>query len=177
MQRVQINHLAPTDSKELDGPVGEGPYPLSFAQESVWFVEQVSPGTPVYNMPDAWLLQGRVIAEVLQKSLDEVVRRHEVLRTVFQVRDGKPEQVVLDHSRLKLEVVDLPKDGESDQRLRLQLDEHARRPFDLACAPLARATLFRLAADEQVLLLNQHHIISDAWSQGLFMSELAARYT
>lgn len=179
MDQVQLNHLPPADSEALSEfvePASEGPYPLSYAQESLWFVEQVSPGTAAYNIPEAWLLKGRVLAEVLQKSIDEVVRRHEVLRTFFQVRDGKPEQVVLDRARLKLEVIDLPKGRESNESLRLQLDQFSRQPFDLTRAPLARASLFRLAADEQVLCLNQHHLISDAWSQGLFMAELAACY-
>src|SRR5579872_7422576 len=178
MDQVQLNHLAATDSKAgFEGPVRPEPYPLSYAQESVWFVEQVAPGTAAYNIPEAWLLKGRINPDLLQRSLDEIVRRHEVLRTVFQVREGKPEQIVLDDARLKLEVLDLPKGGECTEKLRIQLDEHARQPFDLSRAPLARTLLFRLSAEEQVLFLNQHHLVSDGWSQGLFMAELAACYT
>ena len=157
------------------GP-GAGPYPLSSAQESLWFIEQMAPATPTYNLPEAWLLEGRLDIAALQQSLDEIASRHELLRTSIQAQDGQPKQFVLSSVRIALEVVDLSGSEFSQTELSSRLQTEAQRPFDLSCAPLVRAVLFRRAANAHTLLLNFHHIVSDAWSQRVFMQELALCY-
>jgi amino acid adenylation domain-containing protein len=152
-------------------------FPLSYAQESLWFVEQLSPGTPTYNLPEAWVLQGQVDPPLLQEALDETVRRHEVLRTMFRARNGKPEQVVLASAALQLKQVDLRGVTDTATQLDERLSLEARIPFDLSRAPLARVTLFDTASDHHVLFLNLHHLISDASSQSILIHELFSRYT
>jgi hypothetical protein len=112
----------------------------------------------------------------LQSGLDEIVRRHEVLRTIFEARDGKPEQIILGSARFDLRIVELAHSDDPRAELQDRLKAEARRPFDLGSAPLARVTLFRTSASQHVLLINFHHIISDAWSQGVFVRELMERY-
>jgi aspartate racemase len=150
---------------------------VSYAQQSLWFMEQMAPDTPTYNLPEIWRLKGHLDLVALQRSLDEMVCRHEILRTSIQARDGKPEQVILSSARIDLQIVDVPQTENPEAELQRQLRAEAQRPFSLGCAPLARAVLFRRAAHEHVLLLSLHHIISDAWSQRVFMHELAKCYT
>ncbi|MCP4655041.1 MAG: non-ribosomal peptide synthetase, partial [bacterium] len=151
--------------------------PLSFAQQRLWFLDQFEPGSSVYNIPVAVRLDGGASAALLERVFNEVVRRHEVLRTRFTTVDGKPRQVIAAELELPLWVVDLrallpAAAGEAEAR-RLAAAE-ARRPFDLATGPLLRVTLLRLAADSQVLLVTMHHIVSDGWSMGIFRHELMA---
>jgi aspartate racemase len=133
-------------------------------------------GTPAYNLPEAWRLQGALDLAALQKSLDELVRRHEILRTCIVAQEGKPRQHILRCARIELEVVDVAGAADPESELERQLQSEARRPFDLTHAPLARAVLFRRSAEEHTLLVNLHHIISDAWSQRVFMRELGLVY-
>jgi amino acid adenylation domain-containing protein len=180
MAGAQIDRFEQGGSLPLsaDGEAADqGPYPLSFGQESLWFFEQMVPGTATYHLPEAWKLQGELNLSFLQRSLDEIVSRHEVLRTVFQACDGKPHQSITQGARIKLKTVDLPPGSESGAGLRQILQQEACLPFQLDCAPLARVALFRITPKEQILLLNVHHIISDAWSQSIFMKELMAWYT
>ena len=151
-------------------------YPLAFSQESLWLIEQLAPGLPTYNLPEAWVLRGALDQEALQKSLDEVVGRHETLRTYIRDNDGKPEQVIADAASLPLKILALPSAQHSEAELQRTLQNEARKSFDLGCAPLARAVLFQRASEEHVLFLNLHHIISDAWSQVVLLRELAQSY-
>ncbi|HVR95695.1 MAG TPA: non-ribosomal peptide synthase/polyketide synthase, partial [Thermoanaerobaculia bacterium] len=159
---------------------GEGS-PLSFAQERLWFLDELQPGGSVYNMPAALRLAGRLDPALLERSLDGIVRRHEVLRTVFSATGGRPVQVVAPEGRLTLPRVDLtalPSAARQDETARLRAAE-ARRPFDLARGPLLRTVLLGLAAGdegEHVLLLTFHHIVADAWSLGILQREIAALY-
>ncbi|MEA2692171.1 MAG: hypothetical protein QOJ16_1558, partial [Acidobacteriota bacterium] len=157
--------------------------PLSFAQERLWLLDQLEPGSFAYNLPTALRLRGEVDVAALGASLGEIVRRHESLRTRFVARGGKPVQVILAPAPFPVPVVDLAgigaaRAGESAVLAALAEDD-ARRPFDLAAGPLFRVTLLRLAGEdgESLLLLNLHHIISDGWSVGVFVRELAALYT
>lgn len=153
-----------------------GPFPLSYAQESLWFVEQMAPGRATYNLPEAWRLEGRLNLQILQQSLDELVRRHEILRTEVQARNGRPQQFILGAARIALELIELPRERHPEAELQQRMQTEAERPFCLSRAPLARATLFRRGPEEHVLVLNQHHLIADAWSQRLFLRELAQTY-
>jgi len=153
-------------------------FPLSFPQQRLWFLHQMEPSNAAYNMPLAFRLSGRLDVEALQWSLDEIVRRHEILRTTFDVLDQEPVQLIAATGNLTLAVTDLssfpPSVGEAEAEL--LATEETQRPFDLKCGPLIRAMLMRLAANEHVLLVTMHHIISDGWSQTILINELGALY-
>ncbi len=153
-------------------------FPLSFAQQRLWFLDQLEPGSPLYNVPQAIRMSGALNPQALQKSLETIVARHESLRTTFMMVDGSPVQVVAPNLKMALPVTDLsglPEDEREAESRRLSTEE-ARQPFDLEHGPLIRAGLLRLQAEEHVLLLNMHHIISDGWSTGVFVRELRALY-
>ncbi len=156
----------------------EGPQPLSFAQERLWFLDQLTPGSAAYNLPVAMRLSGSLHFLALQQTFTEILRRHEVLRTSFAVIDGAPVQLVSDPVDFDLPVIDLShlERRESEQQVQRLAGEEAQRPFDLTHGPLFRATLLRLDAAEHVLLLTMHHIISDGWSMGVLVREVAALY-
>ncbi len=154
------------------------PLPLSFAQQRLWLVEQVEPGTAAYNIPVPMRLRGPVNAAVLGRALDEVVRRHEALRTVFAGVGGEPAQVVLPAPRGMLAEVDLRAlpAGAAGREVRRLTDAESLRPFDLERGPLLRATLVRAAAEDAALLLAMHHVVSDGWSMGVLTRELSVLY-
>ena len=153
-------------------------YPLSFAQQRLWFLDQLEPGKAIYNLPAAVRLSGQLDTSALSRSFDEVVRRHESLRTTFESVDGQPRQVIAEPAALPLPLIDLTDRGVSEREAEVAclVGEEARRPFDLAAGPLLRAKLLRLGNDEHVLLLNMHHIISDGWSLGVLVRELTKLY-
>jgi natural product biosynthesis luciferase-like monooxygenase protein/FkbM family methyltransferase len=158
------------------------PVPLAFGQQQLWFLEQMDPGTPVYNLPAAIRGTGRLRPEVLERCLAEIERRHEVLRTRFTVVDGVPVQIPLAFESApavpRLPLVDLS--GLTDAARQAESSRlaavEARRPFDLSAGRPVRATLLRLAPEEHLLLLTQHHIASDVWSVGLLVRELGELY-
>src|SRR5262249_42906233 len=157
---------------------GGGGAPLSFAQERLWFLDQLAPGSAAYNMPVAERLSGPLRPDVLGRCLAEIERRHEVLRTRFAVRQGVPGQVVAPPRQRAGPLVDLaglPAAARESEAMRLAAAE-ARRPFDLAAGPLLRAAVLRLAGEEHVLAATMHHIASDGWSLRLLVGELAALY-
>ncbi len=147
-------------------------FPLSFAQQRLWFLDQLEPGSPWYNMPIPLRLSGRLDVAALAAALAEVERRHEVLRTTFALAaDGGAVQIVGPPAGLPLPEIDLeglPPAAREAELLRL-LAAEARRPFDLARGPLLRATLYRTGDAEHALLLNMHHIVSDGWSLGVLV--------
>ena len=152
--------------------------PLSFAQERLWFLDQLELGSTAYNIPVAYSLKGPLDVDALKWSLDEIVRRHEVLRTTFEVVDGRPVQVIAMNLRLALPVADLRElpEAERETEVRRLHTEEAQQPFDLAQGPLLRVTLLRLGEEEHVLLLTMHHIVSDGWSMGIINRELSVLY-
>ncbi|HYG64974.1 MAG TPA: condensation domain-containing protein, partial [Thermoanaerobaculia bacterium] len=155
-----------------------GELPLSFAQERLWFLDQLAPGSSAYNIPVALRVVGDLDVGVLRHSLEQIVRRHEALRTVFVAQDGTPVQVIEPPSRLALPVVDLS-GLEEDRRERLGLELVAReagRAFDLAQGPLLRALVVRLAEASHLALVTMHHIVSDGWSMGVLVREVSALY-
>ncbi|HWM91854.1 MAG TPA: amino acid adenylation domain-containing protein [Thermoanaerobaculia bacterium] len=154
----------------------DGELPLSFAQERLWFLHQFGTDSAVYNIPEAWRLQGRVDAPALERSFNEVVRRHEVLRTTYPIETGRVIQSIAPALHVDLAMVDLRTLERQEPEVRRLVDAEAALPFDLARGPLIRTTLLRLAPEEHVLLITQHHIVSDGWSMGLFVRELAALY-
>jgi amino acid adenylation domain-containing protein/non-ribosomal peptide synthase protein (TIGR01720 family) len=154
------------------------PLPLSFAQLRLWFLDRLEPGSAAYNIPAALRMQGRLSVPALAASLDEIVRRHEALRTSFAMAGEEPVQVIAPPLPLPLPVVDLaalPAAARQAAAGRLMAAD-ARRPFDLGSGPLVRLTLLRLGAEEHLALASMHHIVSDGWSVGLFIHEVAALY-
>ncbi|MFQ3684580.1 condensation domain-containing protein, partial [Roseiflexus sp.] len=144
------------------------PFPLSFAQERLWFLDQYEPGSSFYNIPLVVRLQGQLDIPALHRTLDEIVRRHDILRTVFPVVDGQPVQYIVPTLAVPLQEVDLrhlARETRWSEAQRLAREE-AQRPFDLRAGPLIRAALLRLADDDHLALLTLHHIIADGWSMG-----------
>jgi amino acid adenylation domain-containing protein/non-ribosomal peptide synthase protein (TIGR01720 family) len=158
-------------------PEGESS-PLSSAQRRLWFLEQLQPGNASYNINGTARLAGVLDEHALRAALDTIVARHEALRTCFGIADGEPIQRVLPPEALAMEVVDLtrvPSDIREAEALRLVSDA-AERPFELSAGPLFRAQLLRLGPADNVLAVTMHHIVSDAWSLGVFVRELGALY-
>jgi amino acid adenylation domain-containing protein len=153
-------------------------FPLSFAQQRLWFLDQMDPGSALYNIPTHFHLQGALDVDALHRALSEIVRRHEALRTVFRVIDEQPRQVVLPPAPVPLPFRDLsalPPEAREAARAEACLRE-GTRGFDLSAEPLIRALLLRLAPEEHVLTVVMHHIVSDGWSIGVFIRELTALY-
>lgn len=152
--------------------------PLSSAQQRLWFLEQLEPGQPLYHVPYALRLEGPLKLDLLQRSLSEVVRRHEVLRTCFPAHLGVPMQTVLPPRPAPVNVVDLrPWTGEArEAELKRRMRLEAERAFDLQRDLLLRAAVFQLEPRAHVLLVTAHHIAWDAWSFGVLLRELAACY-
>jgi amino acid adenylation domain-containing protein len=162
-----INRIAP----------GNLPEP-SFGQERLWFLDQLMPGSPVFNIPIAVRLFSPLSVAVLKQGIDEIIRRHDTLRTTFATVDGQPKVVIAPTLKLTIPVVDLTgyPQHELETEVRRLSDEEALRPFDLAQGPLVRVSLIRLGEDAHVLLVTTHHIISDGWSTVVFFQELSQLY-
>ncbi|HEX2093814.1 MAG TPA: condensation domain-containing protein, partial [Longimicrobiaceae bacterium] len=154
----------------------EGPLPLSFAQQRLWVVDRLEPGSAAYNMPGALRLRGGLDVAALRGSLDGLVRRHEALRTVFVEQDGAPVQVIHTAAPMALPVVDLRGVPEAEQEAGRLCAEEAVRPFDLGRGPLLRSMLVRLGGADHVLLITLHHVVSDGWSMGVLVREISALY-
>jgi amino acid adenylation domain-containing protein len=155
-----------------------GALPLSFAQQRLWILDQMEPNNPMYNIPRSMRLRGKLDAAALAKSLNEIVRRHEPLRTWFGTEAGEPVQHIelsLELAVTELDLSDFPA-AEIEARAKAIVAEEGYRPFNLSRAPLLRAMLLKLGAEEHVLILIMHHIVSDAWSADVFMQELSALY-
>ncbi|MDT5062902.1 MAG: hypothetical protein QOH63_3361, partial [Acidobacteriota bacterium] len=155
-----------------------GHAPLSFAQQRLWFLAQLEPGSSFYNIFDTLSFDAPLDAQALEQSLNEIVRRHEVLRTTFAEVDGQPVQMIATDLSLPLRVIDLSALAplERDEEAARLSTEEARHPFDLFNGPLVRATLLRLSDEVYVLMLSMHHIISDAWSLDVLSRELRTLY-
>ncbi|HZF10319.1 MAG TPA: non-ribosomal peptide synthase/polyketide synthase, partial [Thermoanaerobaculia bacterium] len=163
----------------------ETPLPLSFAQQRLWFIDRLEPGSPLYNVPAAFRLTGRLDVASLATALREIVRRHEALRTTFVLlteSDGEPVQAIApaagpgERDRFwQIDLAALPESWRAAELRRLAAAE-AARPFDLAQGPLLRTSLVRLAAEDHALLLCLHHIVADGWSLGVLLRELAELY-
>ena len=160
-------------------PKDRGPFPpLSFAQERLWFLDRLAPGTAFYSVPAALRLTGGLDVARLAAALDGIVARHEALRTTFGQVEGRPFQVVSEPAEVPLPLVDLtalPGDRR-EAEARLRLGEESLRPFDLRTGPLLRALLVRMDGRDWLALLNLHHIVADGWSLAVLVEELAALY-
>src|SRR5262249_38331087 len=154
------------------------PIPLSFAQQRLWVLDRMESNNPLYNIPRTVRLIGDLNVKALVKALNEIVRRHESQRTTFAIGpDNQPVQVITNSLVLAVPAVDLSGTPQPELAVREIAAEEARTPFDLSKGPLLRAKLLKLDARNHVLLLTMHHIVSDAWSAGIFMQELGEIYS
>ena len=181
-RHVEARLRAGSGSDASAPPVGpqsrEGALPLSFAQQRLWLADQLESGDYSYNVPVALRLSGNLDVPALARSLSELVRRHESLRTTFAEADGQPVQLIHPPAPLALEVQDLTglDAAEREAEARRLATEEAQQPFDLSTGPLLRARLLRLAEHEHVLLFTMHHIVSDGWSIGVLVREVTQLY-
>jgi surfactin family lipopeptide synthetase A len=187
-KRIDIEkHAHPFDTLDAEkfliaGSMRTTPIPLSFAQQRLWFLDQLEPNSPFYNIPVALRLKGRIDITALTQSFQEIVRRHEVLRTIFEMgENGEPVQKILPHLKLEVDRIDLNAE-QVDQALVWQAmcREEAVNPFDLQRGPLIRASLLMLAdngnSQDAILMLTMHHIVSDGWSAAVLVNEFAVLY-
>ncbi len=169
----QPSSIAPLP-RDLHGRV----FPMSFSQQRFWFLDQLSPDSATYTIQAAVSLRGPLDVDALTRAIDAVVRRHESLRTTFEMIDERPSQVVRESATVSLPVVDLRALPTDRQDLELRRIAHqACESFDLMRGPLLRMTLLHLSAGEHSLVLTMHHIVSDGWSMQLLIRELTAFYT
>ena len=174
---LEIGRSEPQQQAPMVQIPRDGVLPLSFAQERLWFLDQLEGASSTYNIPLALRLEGALDAEVLKRSLDRLYARHEALRSVFRSHDGAP-RVELLEADLGIPLVrhDLAAEPDALARLAQIGAEEAQTPFDLAQGPLIRAQLVRLGQEEHVLYLTMHHIVSDGWSMGVLVREFNALY-
>jgi non-ribosomal peptide synthetase component F/NRPS condensation-like uncharacterized protein len=173
----KIDALKRMDGRFYDGPVprahSQTELPLSFAQQRFWFLFLLDPGNPVYNCHFAFRVYGNLNVGVLELSTQEIVRRHEILRTRFSSRDGQVYQYVMPESAFHIPIIDLSeveKVRRSDLARQL-CQQEARRPFNLVSGPLLRVMIFQLGPSESLVLINLHHVVSDSISVALFIRE------
>ena len=154
------------------------PLPLSFAQQRLWFMDQLEPNNPIYNVSHITRMYGALQVAALERSLNEIVRRHEALRTTFRAVNEEPIQVIAPSLSLALTITDLSSlpPGEREAQARRVAMQEVKCPFDLSTGPLLRALLITLDENDHALVLNTHHIISDRWSLGVLSQELAVLY-
>ena len=152
--------------------------PLSFAQQRLWFLDQLEPNSSAYNLGGAYRLTGQLNVTALEQSLNEIVSRHEALRTSFAVKDGQPVQQIATSLKLKLKQVAVEATSQAEREAEAErlVRAEAERPFELSQVPLLRAHLVKLGGEEHILSLTMHHIVSDGWSMGLLYRELAKLY-
>ncbi|HVH11714.1 MAG TPA: amino acid adenylation domain-containing protein, partial [Longimicrobium sp.] len=172
--------------RRTDGPVlppiapveRRGALPPSFAQERLWFLDRLEPGSALYGIPLARRLRGVLDVPALERALGEIVHRHEALRTVFPEANGAPRPVIVPYTPFVLPVEDLSGLGEGEREAEVdrRVAAEAARPYDLEAGPLFRARMLRLGDREHVLLVGMHHIVSDGWSVDVLLRELSALY-
>jgi len=156
----------------------EGRLPLSFAQQRLWFLDQLDPGSPAYNITSAIRIKGDLNVKALKQSLDKILNRQEALRTTFGAVKGRPTQIIASDLKLNLSVIELGylPEAEREAKVRRLAEKDALQPFDLTIGPLLRVSLLRLSDNDHAALLTMHHIISDGWSIGVFVRELSLLY-
>lgn len=177
-QVVRANHKLQHQTPTIQPRPCSGDIPLTFGQERLWRIDQMQTGITAHNLRAVFRLQGKLDINMLQQSLQEIVCRHDILRTRFPALAGQPVQVIEPDLRVELPDVDLTTLPRAEQEAKLQriAAAEAQQPFDLAQVPLVRFKLLRLAPDETILVRTIHHIINDRWSDSVFLNELAALY-
>ena len=168
----------PTRQQKIEPVPRTARLPLSFAQQRLWFLAQLEPDSPDYNLPTIVRLQGKLNIAALEQSINEIIRRHEILRTSFNDLDGEPVQVINTDFQLNLAVIKLQDLDENQQNIKIQqlIREASLKPFNLSKIPLFRLKLIRLTPEEHLLVFVLHHIIFDFWSEELLLQELSILY-
>jgi amino acid adenylation domain-containing protein len=172
----RLRRAGRTDAAPPIEPAGDGPLPLSFAQQRLWFLEQFTPGGAAYNVPLAIRLRGPLDGRALAAALNEIVRRHAALRTRFRTEGGAPVQEIVPELRIEVPVTDVSGAPDGMAAALEAARAEVAAPFDLARGPLLRARLLQLGPHDHVLALVLHHIATDGWSMGVIREELAALY-
>jgi amino acid adenylation domain-containing protein len=176
---ISRTHVVEHHTQPLQPRSPQARIPLAFGQQRLWFLNQLAPDSPFYSTHAAIHLRGPLRIDILMRSLSEVLRRHEVLRTTFPQQDEHPVQMIAPPQPVMLPLIDLCElsDAQRANTLRSLLDSESRRSFDLARGPLVRGYLIQLDHQEHVVLMSVHHTIFDAWSRGIFLKEVEAFYT
>ncbi|WP_375497265.1 amino acid adenylation domain-containing protein [uncultured Nostoc sp.] len=182
--REKINDISPERKRELLAKLLQEKvsqlqiFPMSFGQQRLWFIDQLQPGNFANHISAALRLTGFLNQAVLLQTLDEIVQRHEVLRTTFATVEEKPVQVIIPTLSLNLPTINLEELSEVEQEAEVKklVIQEIQQPFNLSQAPLLRATLLRLKETEHILVFTMHHIISDGWSMGVLTQEVAVLY-
>ncbi|NEP63669.1 MAG: hypothetical protein F6K31_43390, partial [Symploca sp. SIO2G7] len=172
LQRTQAQASAVT----ITPAERSGSLPLSFAQQRLWFLNQMQPDSAVYNLPMAIEVEGFLDVAAFTQSLNHIVRRHEVLRTRFITADGEPTQVVEASAPITLDPIDLQGTADLETEVKQAAIAAAQKPFDLSQDSLLRVTLLRLEESRSVVLFTLHHIVADGWSMEILIQELGAGY-
>ena len=171
----KLAHLSPEQKKLLAQKLKEKKqihlFPLSYAQQRMWFLERLNPGSPVYNLPFAIRIKGALRKDIFEQALKKIIRRHEILRTTFKEIKGEVRQVVSPRSSIKIEISEVPP-GDVRDRIR----QLAQTAFDLEKGPLGLINLITVGPDDYVMILVMHHIISDGWSMGVLIREFSILY-
>ena len=174
--------MRPYQTTESIVPINSGAptfiFPCSFAQRRLWLIDQLQPGSGAYNLSCAVMLKGHLDIDALGRSLNEMVRRHDVMRTTFTTVDGEPCQQVHEFAEFQIISIDLMHTEWTHRQRRVLeiVDEATKRGFDLATGPLSRMKLIKLDDDEHVLIMVMHHIISDGWSIQIIVKEISQLY-
>ncbi len=180
-QRIETENLGTgnrQDNEIIPYPISDKPIPLSFAQQRLWFLEQLEPGSSNYNLPESVIITGPVDVNLFEECINEIIQRHSSLRTVFAEIDGAPVQIILPEMRIAITQHDcsyLPP-GEREISARDLALEEVKTPFNLTEGPLLRVHLIKLGLNETILLITMHHIVSDAWSTRVFVGEFVFLY-
>ncbi|MGE5499852.1 MAG: amino acid adenylation domain-containing protein, partial [Syntrophothermus sp.] len=176
---LRLKKLSSSGSTRITKKNTTGAIPLSYAQERLWFLEQMEPGSPFYNMTDVYKVTGSLNIKLLERSINKVIRRQESLRTVFISVDGKPQQIIIPELRVVLPCIDLSHLNEIDleQQINELINEEASAAFDITKAPLFRTVLIKTGCNKYVVIFTIHHIISDDWSNRILFEEIGLIYS
>jgi len=177
-RRLGVTPQKRTAGRVIPKRPNRNPAPLSFLQRQIWVIDQMAPGNPAYNLPYGYRLRGSLDLKALENSFNEIIRRHETLRTTFVVEDGEPLQIIHEELKIRIQVTaldHLPAD-QRESTVQALASELSVQPFDLSHLPLVRVFLFTLAETEHVLIFNLHHIIADGLSTELLVKELDTFY-
>ncbi|QOT00426.1 amino acid adenylation domain-containing protein [Brevibacterium sp. JNUCC-42] len=178
IKQLETDENAHTPLIQRSDAVTQGEYPLSFSQQRLWFLHQMNPENTAYNLPYAFSITGRLDVRALKRSIEEIMKRHEILRTTFAFRDGQPVQRVAPAQLYSIPVLSLEEKAEETDRetIMKEVMKGFNQPFHLQTDQLFRCQLLRFTETEHVLLINYHHIITDGWSHSIFNKELTTFY-
>ena len=178
LRRLRMKRESEADKAQIGRRIDLYEYPLSYAQQRLWFLSQIEPDSPFYNIPGALCLHGELEPDALAHALNEIIQRHEVMRVRLRTENGAPVQDVVDEQTLDLPVIDLRSFSgiAQDKQVEALVQKEGAWIFDLQRGPLIRACLLRLAEQEYILLVTLHDIIADGWPMGVLIAELHALY-